>query len=292
MKRSKPISALSNGLGSQSMKLLLMAARREIPATVSITADTGSENDCLWSTGQRSSAEAYFRAVVEPFCQDNNLEARFVRAVDKHGEPLPSLQEKVTRAIDDTGGPCAIPVFGSKGGRQMQSCTEKWKVRAMRQEARRMGATLFISAQGIHFGEAGRRVKGRVVGLYADRWTLYQDMTTRNGEPVPVQWCQHYYPMVDLQQGRKDAQHELEAEGIPYIVSSQCDFCPHKDLERWERTSPEKLIEIAGLEAKMGGRFFFTDERVPLMEALAIKRAKGPAALDTHFGCGNGLCGI
>lgn len=286
------IEAISNGLGSQSMYLLLMAIRREIPATVSLTADTGSENDCLWSTGRRSDAESYFREVVEPLCSPSGVTARFVRAVDCNGDPLPSLEEKVRRTVDSIGAPCAIPAYGSRGGQQRQSCTEKWKVRALRQEARRMGARMLISAQGIHFGEAGRRVKGRPIGMHAERWNLYQDTEKKCGQMKDVGWCRHYYPLVDLQLGRKDAQEALEVEGIPYIVSSQCDFCPHKDLARWERTSPEKLIEIAALEAKMKGRFFFTDERVPLLQALEIKRAKGQSSLDAHFGCGNGLCGI
>jgi len=42
----------------------------------------------------------------------------------------------------------------------------------------------------------------------------------------------------------------------------------------------------------MDGRFFFTDERVPLMEALAIKAAKPRPTVEAGFGCGNSYCGI
>jgi hypothetical protein len=48
------LESISNGLGAPSILLVAMAIRGEIPATVSITADTGWENDRLWNTGRRS----------------------------------------------------------------------------------------------------------------------------------------------------------------------------------------------------------------------------------------------
>ena len=87
----------------------------------------------------------------------------------------------------------------------------------------------------------------------------------------------------------------LKAEGIPYLLSSECDFCPHQDLARWERHTTEKLIQIAELEASFGGQFFFTSERVPLFEALALKQIKQAGRApqgEIDFGCENGICGI
>lgn len=291
---SLTVEAVSNGMGSQSMECLVLAAHRKIPATVSITADTGSEKDCLWNTGRRTTARVYFDEVIQPYCEKHGLDARFVRAVDKDKNPLPELEQAVRDGIAK-GRPSFIPLYGSRGGQMMQSCTDKWKIRAIRQEARRMGAKRLVTAQGIHFGERGRRVKGFPVESLGD-WTIYQDTYVRNidGEKIEkaVQWCQHYYPLVDMQLGRADAIKLLEEEGLPYLITSECDMCPHKDLPRWERTSPERLAEIAELEASMNGRFFFTDERVPLIQALAIKRAKPASTLPTIFGCGNSICGV
>lgn len=304
MIQQKTIDMLSNGLGSQSIFLMLMAGRGIIPATVSVTADTGAENDCVWSTGERSSAAEYFERVVHPYGVKHGIDTRLVRAVDIKKNPLLPLMEQVKKSIAEKGRPEAIPLYGSRGGQQLQSCTDKWKIRAIRQEARRMGATKLVTAQGIHFAEAGRRVKGNIIGLHGE-WTLYQDTYTRrtfdiiDGKKVctgkvevPVKWCNHYYPLVDRGYGRKTAQEELSKEGIPYLVTSQCDFCPHNDLDRWMRHTPEVLVQIAALEDTMGGKFFFTPERVPLMEALAIKAAKPRPTVETGFGCGNSYCGV
>ena len=289
------VEAVSNGLGSQSMFLLVLAARGEIPATVSFTADTGAEQDCLWSTGERTTAREYFERIVHPYAESHGIAAKFIRSLDKFKQPLPDLMTHLKQVIAEGKMKSAkIPLFGSRGGRLMQVCTEKWKSRAIRQEARRMGATHLVTAQGIHFGE-GRRVKGRIKRVNGE-WTIYQDVETRKvgGEKVQVdvQWCEHYYPLFDRRMGRKHAVEALEAERIPYLVSSQCDHCPHKDLPRWERTSPAKLVEIAAVEASMQGQFFFTDRRVPLMEALEMMRKDKAATLDTNFGCGNSYCGI
>ena len=87
------IESHSNGLGAQSMLLFLMACRREIPATVSITADTGWENDRTWSNGRKASSEVYFNEVVMDLAAKYAFPSFFVRAVDKDKKPLPDLIE-------------------------------------------------------------------------------------------------------------------------------------------------------------------------------------------------------
>jgi hypothetical protein len=48
------------------MRLLIMAAEGDLPNTkLSITADTGSEKDCLWSTGDRTTAKEYISSDKE-----------------------------------------------------------------------------------------------------------------------------------------------------------------------------------------------------------------------------------
>jgi hypothetical protein len=291
------IESISNGLGSQSMFLMLLASKGIIPARISITADTGSELDCLWNNGRRTSAKIYFNEVVAPFASKYSLDARFVQAVRKDKIPLPSIIEH-TKSMIASGklNGIKIPLFGSKGGRLGQSCTGRWKIEAIKQEARRMGATRLITVQGIHFAEAGRRVKGIKLPNPHGEWTLYQDTRIRKVDgiktEIPVLWCQHYYPMVDRGYGRITAQKALEAEKIPYLISSQCDCCPHNDLDRWLRHTPEVLIEIASVEASMKGKFFFTDERIPLIEAIAVKSAKPKSTLDPTFGCEGSYCGV
>jgi hypothetical protein len=285
------LEILANGLGSQSMWLLALAIRQDLPATVSITADTGSEQDRLWSTGERSTAREYYERIVEPLCNGTHVVPRFVRALDKDKQPLPALIDHL-RSVAELGKfrSAKIPLFGSRGGKLRQVCTDKWKVRAIRQEARRLGATHLNSAQGIHFGEAKRRIKGRFIGKLAG-WSTYQDTVKRNGEESVTKWCTHYYPLIDMQLARENIVELLDAKGIPYLISSECDMCPWKDLPRWERTSPDKLVEIASLESLFNGEFFFTDKRVPLMRAIEEMR-KEPPQQTMDFGCGNHHCGV
>jgi hypothetical protein len=253
----KHIEAISNGLGGQSMFMLVLAAEEHIEATVSITADSGAEYDCLWSTGERTTAQEYFESVVRPYATAHGIEAVFVRANDGEGRPLPGLIERM-RIVN---GPAGVPMFGSEGGRMIQSCTGKYKIRAIRQELRRRGATTARTAIGLTISEAARM------------------------RLSDVQWCQHYWPLVDLKLYRATIQDELDTRGIPYLVSTECDMCPHKDRARWERTAPETIEMTASLEASMPG-LFFTDQRVPLKRAIKNMGSQ-PSLFD---GCDSGYC--
>ncbi len=122
---------------------------------------------------------------------------------------------------------------------------------------------------------------------------MYQTTIKRDGKMVPIRWCKHFYPLVDKRLKRHNCVEALVSEGIPYLISSECDMCPHQDIERWDRHTPEVLYEIAGIEASMNGEFFFTDERIPLLDALQKKRdRKETGTMDLDFGCGNAYCGI
>ena len=288
------------------MLLMLMGCRREIPATVSITGDTGWEFDRLWSNGRKSTVREYFDEIVVPLANKYGFDARFVKALDKDKNPLPGLLE-YTMKVAESGNfkGLNIPMFGSRGGRVTQRCTDKMKIRACRQEARRMGATTNCNAQGIHIGEAGRRVKG-VFLREEGKWSIYQTTVEENQKQLDgtkkkiqkiIKWMTHYYPFVDLGWNREECRRRLEAEKIPYLTSTECDGCPHKDLPRWERTSPEVLDQLSRIESKFNGEFFFTDKRIPIMEAIeAMKkeRLQNPEKfkVEADFGCKNDICGV
>lgn len=299
------IESISNGLGAPSLLLLIMAIRKEIPATVSISADTGWENDRIWNTGRRSSNQQYFDEVIVPLCKGSHVIPRFVRSVDKNNKPLPPLREIVMMDAVADSRATHIPLFGSKGGRQLQTCTDKMKIRAIRQEQRRLGATTGRNAQGIHFYEADRRVKGRFMHMDGP-WSVYQttvDITVQNPDGTKrktqkdIKWQTHYYPLVDLKMSRKDVYAAVQKEGVPYLVSSECDLCPHQDLARWESKSPATIEDGAQIEALFDGKYFFTPLRIPLKEAIAEmqrQRAANPnrKESDLDFGCGNAICGV
>ncbi len=287
------------------MLLFLMACRREIPARVSITADTGWENDRVWSNGRRSSLDDYFIDVVTPLGEKYGVTARLVRSRYITKNRMEPLVEHVRQCAIEGRKP-NIPMFGSKKGRLRQVCTDKWKIRALRQDARNwFMAKTNCNAQGIHAGEADRRVKGIYLRNHG-KWSIYQTTVdawenlpdgTKRKIQKPIKWQTHYYPLVDLGLNRRDCQEAIVKEGIPYLLSSECDGCPHKDLPRWERTSPEVLKELSELEALFNGEFFFTPERIPLMEAIEVmrkKRASNPEKyqVEADFGCQNSICGV
>lgn len=300
------LETLCNGLGAPSLYLLLMALRREIPSTVSITADTGWEEDRLWNTGRRSTSRQYFDEVIVPLCTGSHVTPRFVRSVDKFKNDLKPLRERVVEQALKGGRASDIPLYGSRGGRLRQSCTDKMKIRAIHQEERRMGAKTARNAQGIHFYEADRRIKGRFLRLDGP-WSEYQTTLSltrklpdgrREKYERDIKWQKHYYPLVDLKMSRAQVYAAIEKEGIPYIVSSECDLCPHKDYARWMRSSPEVIEDGTYIEGLFKGAYFFTDKRIPLKEAIAqmtAERAADPkrfALGDTDFGCGNATCGV
>lgn len=167
-----------------------------------------------------------------------------------------------------------------------------------------MGAKTARNAQGIHFYEADRRTKGRFLRMDG-QWSIYQttmEVSVRDAEGIKrktqkdVKWQTHYYPLVDLKMSRADVYKAVEKEGVPYLVSSECDLCPHQDLARWERKSPEVIEDGARIEAMFGGKFFFTPLRIPLKQAIAeMQRKRDQKDIldqDIDFGCGNAICGV
>lgn len=301
------IEALSNGLGGQSMYCGWLASQGRIPATISISADTGSEEDCDWNTGEKTSARYYFEQVAKPLFEKWGMDAYFVRAVDKNKVPLPPIHEWQLREIERAKrgerkakyGAIMIPMFGSQKGRLTQSCTERWKIAAIKQQARRLGATHLCSAQGIHYGEAARRVKGVYDGE-RDGFSHYKTAKTNRTtkEVTVIQWMSHYYPLVDLKLNRWQVRGELERLGIPYLLSTECDHCPHKDAGRWLRSSPATIEAAAALEDKYQGEYFLNSRRRSLREVIddwKFAAAMNPALLtadEASFGCDGGICGV
>jgi len=117
------IEIISNGMGSQSMMMMVLAAEGKLSARLSITGDTGTENDCVWNTGERTTAYDYFERVIEPYAHSYGIEATIVRKLDRHKRPLPAIGDILVSGI--TAG---VPLFGSNGGRLPQGCTGKYKI--------------------------------------------------------------------------------------------------------------------------------------------------------------------
>lgn len=240
----KHIDAISCGQGAPSVYMILLAGEKKIAATHVIVADTGDENDMLWSNGKRTDARTYFEEVTRPLAEEFGLIAAFVRSVDKNKDPLPPLHETQHLATGDAPYNIDMPLFGNRGGRLKQSCTSKYKVAAVRQQLRRWGARTATTAIGFTISEV-HRIK-----------------------PDDVKWCTKTYPLVEHGIHRATAIQRLADLGIPYLITTECDKCPHKDWARWKRTSEGAIREAAEFEASFNGEFFLTSQRIPLLDAL------------------------
>lgn len=259
------IHSISCGQGAPSMYLILLARQGVFPADVVIVADTGDEDNMLWSTGERTSARAFFEQVTKPLAQELDMDAAFVRSLDKEKKPLPDIMD--AQRIGENGEiEIDIPLFGSRGGRLHQSCTDKWKKQAARQELRRRGAKTATVNLGLTLSEV-HRVK-----------------------PGDRKWETLQWPLIFIQPThRAAAEEKLQAAGIPWLVRSQCKRCPHKDLYRWEMDTPEDIQAAASFEAQFNGEFFLTDLRIPLEQAIEEwRRRKSLALLDDI--CEQGYC--
>lgn len=159
-----------------------------------------------------------------------------------------------------------------------------------------MGAQTARGAQGIHIGEAVRRMKGANPRMGAGGFTTWDNIEVEGKKDkaarVSRSWS-HYYPLVERRMNRGDVYAELERLELPYVINSMCDRCPHKGRTQWLRTSPEKIVEIAQQESRFDGQFFFTDKRRPLLEVIALYQ-NGESWLDSDadFECGNTVCGV
>lgn len=255
------INSISCGQGAPSVYLLLMAHQGIFPADVVIVADTGGENDMLWSTGERTTAREFFERVTKPLAEEFGFDVAFVRANDGNGQPLPDIMS-VQRIADDGKFEIDLPLFGSQGGRLQQSCTSKWKKAAVRQELRRRGATTATTNLGLTMDEL-HRMKSN-----------------------DVKWERLHWPMLlNEKTYRVECEQKLAAAGIPWIVRSQCDFCPHKNAFRWGMSSPKTLNEAAEFEASFNGEFFLSSKRIPLKMVL-----DAPVTGDLFEGCDQGYC--
>ena len=260
------INSISCGQGAPSLYLIIMAGEGRFLADVVITADTGWENDMLWTTGKRTTAKEYFERITKPLAEKYGIEAVFVRTVDKTGEKYPPIPDMQNRSSPDGSKHKTlidIPLFGSRGGRLMQACTSKWKIAAIRQELRRRGAKTATTYLGLTVDEVHRM------------------------KPSDVKWCGIKWPLIEARLYRASIMANLEQRNIPYLVSTECDGCPHKNAARWKRTDPKMIDELAEFEKQFNGEFFLTDQRIPLKNALA-KMNNGQMSL--FDSCDSGYC--
>ena len=217
----------SNGMGGPSMYMMVLAGQHKIPATLSITADTGWENDCLLSDGRRVTAQEFYSDVIVPVGIEFGIETAFVRAQDGQGNPLPGLGELMRKGIIP-----GVPTFGSNGGRLAQGCTGKYKIRAIRQEIKRRAVTSAIDnilqttivSHSNVIDIIKKLLKAKTMGQTKTTARCALGLTmgeTHRMKNTDVAWQKVYWPLIDERLYRATIEARLNEMGIPYMITSQ-----------------------------------------------------------------------
>lgn len=259
------MNVIQCGQGAPSLHLIILAGQGKIEADIVVWADTGSENDLVLNDGSHVTGMEYFELVTRPLAEDYGLKAYSVRTKNKEGNGYPPLHESQflngSISLD-------IPVFGSNGGKLRQTCTKKWKVQGSDQLLLSLEANYVTKYFGITMEEKHR------CKLSPKRWQRFE------------------YPLVKKGIYRQQCEEELDKRGITWILSTQCDCCPHQDAVRWLRHTPETIQKLSELEENWKGSFFFTKYLEPLPEAIKIMREDVERGLQqTDFmACDNGEC--
>lgn len=162
------LHSIACGQGAPSLYLIHLGSTGLFKVDLVQVYDTGNENDLLWNTGQRSTAQEFFEAVTKPLSNKFGFEAVFVRANDSQGKPIPPLH--LVQKYEDTIK-IDMPLFGKNGGRLRQTCTDKYKKRAGRQELRRRGAKTATVYLGLTMDEV-HRIKPNDVQWETLDWPL------------------------------------------------------------------------------------------------------------------------
>ncbi len=89
------------------------------------------------------------------------------------------------------------------------------------------------------------------------------------------------------QKNKANIIEQLHKRNIPYLLTTECDMCPHKDMVRWSRTDKKTIEKLSEIERGFGGTQFFTSSRIPLMESL---KNQGDQMSFLHDGCDSGYC--
>ena len=155
-------------------------------------------------------------------------------------------------------GNLATPAYGvhtplytlsptGKRGQLFRTCTDRFKIRPIRQELRRMGVKRAVAWLGITKDEI-ERVK-----------------------PSHLKWYTHAYPLLDYT--RTECESILLGAGEA-LVKSACTFCPYRSQAQWETLHGDDLLAALAYDESIrdvrpGFQTFVHSARVPLRIALA-----------------------
>lgn len=245
---SGAIRVFSFGGGWQSMAALVLAAAGRLDYPLFLFANVGDDSE-------HPGTLAYFHQHAAPFAAAHGIELVELHKKVRGGGQR-TLYQDLTRPGDHSPN---IPVRAANGAPGARSCTSNWKVRVIRAELKRRGASPAApAAMGL--------------GISLDEVHRAND---RHADPVE----RIEYPLLDLRIRRSDCPGIITGAGLPMPPRSACWFCPLKRPSAWtamRADEPELFARACALEAHLNDRrevagkprLFLTRFARPLAEVI------------------------
>ncbi|MCY0918293.1 MULTISPECIES: phosphoadenosine phosphosulfate reductase [unclassified Streptomyces] len=260
------MKTISFGGGAQSMGLMVLAARREIPHRRFLFANVGHDSEDPRTLD-------YVDRVAAPYARANGLDLHILDRVTRTGR-RETLWGRLMRPGSRS---LPIPVRMSNGAPGTRSCTKDFKIAVTGRWLREHGASPQAPAEvgiGISLDEISRASNRRVES--------YERIT---------------YPLLDLRMRRADCLSVIADEGLEAPAKSACWFCPLKSRAGWSellRDRPVLFERACELEETLNARraalgrdpVYLTRAGRPLTEAVGAAQEELP--LDV--GCDSGWC--
>jgi hypothetical protein len=250
MRMKRHIRAISYGGGRQTAALAVLWGLGRVEADACIMADTGRELPHTYA----------YNALMDAWLRERGLPGLTVV------QTLPGKKSgrlvTLTSALAERQA--IIPMYGSRGGMMPRRCTERFKIRIVRQELRRMGA----------------KTADVLLGISTDEMHRARDSDRK--------WAKNTFPLLDLGLSAADCAALPPTVGLPVPGKSACDICPHRTIAEWkkmEQDYPERYAYAVETEASFRNLYLHAG-RKPLPVLLASPHV----AEEAEDGCTSGYC--
>lgn len=249
------VMAVSHGGGRQTIAMLVLRARGEIPHNLFLFANVGERSE-------NPDTLAYHREIAMPYAKKHGIELREIGWIDRSGRRR-DLYDDLLRQENSL----TIPLRDS-GGFANRKCTSRYKIEVVARELKLLGATAENPAEV-------------AIGISVD-----EIERASPGIPRQQPWTKRTYPLLDLGMKVADCIRLIGDAGLPIPPRSACSFCPFQDAEQWRhqrRTRPGLFARNADLDRILRERHVrlrgdpagLASPTIPLDQAVADQLSLG-----------------
>ena len=286
MDKKPDLITLSLGAGVQSTCLYLMACQGEIlpRPDVAIFSDTGWEPPEVYEHLEKLKANG---SIPINIVSGGNIRDDVINYVTSwrkdgsgwlRGQPpmyarIPDEVSKMNNKEPDKGGPL------------WRKCTEKYKIKPIQNEIRRL--------LGYKKGQHVRKLAYQYFGISSDEMQRMKDSRTT--------WIDNRYPLVDMRMNRTKCIDWLEKNNWHNVEKSACIGCPYHDNKMWEHMKnnrPEQWADAVEFDKAMRdgpyphtkGQVYLHPNMIPL-DQVELSTAEDRGQLSFLDEC-EGMCGV